>query len=144
MLAPQNKGDSRVRWRTLRDERGQSAVEFAVILPLLVTFLFGIVQAGFALNRYLTLTNAVQSGARAASVSTRLGYVGIQSAATQAVNSASGGLPISTPAVVDTTSTTWSSGDSVTVTATVPYTINIVGFPIFSSQFTSSYTERLE
>jgi Flp pilus assembly protein TadG len=144
MLAPQKKGESRVRWRTLRDERGQSAAEFAVILPLVAAFLFGIVQGGVALNHYLTLTNAVQSGARAASVSTGLGPAGIQNAATQAVQNAAGGLPISTPIVVDNTSSSWASGDSVTVTASIPYSVTVMGVTIVSSTFTSNVKQRLE
>jgi Flp pilus assembly protein TadG len=50
------------------DERGAAAVEFALVLPLLVTLVFGIVQAGLALNTKLTLTHAVREGARTAIV----------------------------------------------------------------------------
>jgi Flp pilus assembly protein TadG len=50
------------------DERGVVAVEFALVLPLLVTLVFGIVQFGLALNTKLTLTHAAREGARAAVV----------------------------------------------------------------------------
>ncbi len=44
--------------------RGQSLVEFALVLPSLLLVLFGIIQFGFIFNGYVTLTNAVRDGAR--------------------------------------------------------------------------------
>ena len=43
--------------------------EFALILPLLVVLLFGIIQFGIIFNNYVTLTDAVRAGAREAAVS---------------------------------------------------------------------------
>jgi Flp pilus assembly protein TadG len=54
--------------RTVADERGAVAVEFALLLPLLVTLLMGIIQMGLAFNEKLTLTHAAREGARAAIV----------------------------------------------------------------------------
>src|SRR3712207_6589249 len=51
-----------------RDERGAVVVEFAVVLPLLVLFVFGIVEFGRAYNARLELVSAVREGARAAAV----------------------------------------------------------------------------
>lgn len=48
---------------------GQSLVEFALVLPVLLLVLMGIFQFGIALNQYLVLTNAVNAGARAAALS---------------------------------------------------------------------------
>jgi hypothetical protein len=50
------------------EDRGASAVEFALVLPLLVMLLFGIVHFGFAYNAYVTVTHAAREGARMASV----------------------------------------------------------------------------
>lgn len=47
-----------------RDERGVSAVEFALVLPLLVMLLFGVTTAGLAYNDNLSISNAVREGAR--------------------------------------------------------------------------------
>lgn len=44
--------------------RGQSLVEFALVVPLLLLLLLGIVQFGFIFNSYVTLTNAAREGAR--------------------------------------------------------------------------------
>jgi Flp pilus assembly protein TadG len=47
---------------------GQSMVEFALILPLLVAFLFGIIELGVLFNVYIGMTNMAREGARAGSV----------------------------------------------------------------------------
>ena len=52
-----------------RDEQGQALVEFALILSLLLALLLGIIVLGVAFNNYLTLTNAVNMGAQALSIS---------------------------------------------------------------------------
>ncbi|HET7701502.1 MAG TPA: TadE/TadG family type IV pilus assembly protein [Candidatus Limnocylindria bacterium] len=50
--------------RLLHDEEGQNIVEFALLLPLLMYILMGIIQFGFIFAAYLTLNNAVREGAR--------------------------------------------------------------------------------
>jgi Flp pilus assembly protein TadG len=44
--------------------RGQSLVEFALILTPLFLILLGIIQFGFIFNSYVTMTNAAREGAR--------------------------------------------------------------------------------
>ena len=51
------------------DESGQTMTEFAIVLPVLVVFLFGVIQFGILFNNYMTLTDAVRAGAREAAVS---------------------------------------------------------------------------
>jgi Flp pilus assembly protein TadG len=46
-------------------QKGAAVVEFAVILPLLLLILFGIVEFGFLLYNQAMLTNASREGARA-------------------------------------------------------------------------------
>jgi Flp pilus assembly protein TadG len=48
------------------DERGVSAVEFALILPMLLLILFGIVEFGLILYDKAVITNASREVARAA------------------------------------------------------------------------------
>ena len=43
---------------------GGVAVEFALVLPLVITLLLGVVTAGVAYSRALAVTNAVREGAR--------------------------------------------------------------------------------
>ena len=49
-----------------RDEDGAAAVEFALLLPLLVLLLFGIIQFGIAFNARIQATNAAREAARTA------------------------------------------------------------------------------
>lgn len=51
------------------EERGAALVEFAIVLPLLVLLLFGVVEFGRAYNARIELTSAVREGARAAALS---------------------------------------------------------------------------
>lgn len=51
-----------------RTERGASAVEFAIVLPVLFLILAGIVDFGRAYQAQVQLTNAAREGARAAVV----------------------------------------------------------------------------
>jgi Flp pilus assembly protein TadG len=47
-----------------RSDRGAALVEFALCLPLLLVVIAGIVDFGFAFQRYEVLTNAAREGAR--------------------------------------------------------------------------------
>jgi Flp pilus assembly protein TadG len=49
-----------------RRESGQSLVEFAIVLPILLALLVGIFEFGVAWNRKQVLTNAAREGARRA------------------------------------------------------------------------------
>ncbi len=65
-------GDARSWWERAcfraRDEEGQSLLEFAYVVPVLLTVVFGIVVFGIALNSYLALTDATAVGARVLSI----------------------------------------------------------------------------
>jgi Flp pilus assembly protein TadG len=55
--------------RRLRNtETGAEVIEMAIVLPLLLCLLFGIVEFGFLFQRYVFLTNAAAEGARVASL----------------------------------------------------------------------------
>ena len=49
-----------------RRESGQSLLEFAIVLPILLALLVGIFEFGVAWNRKQVLTNAAREGARLA------------------------------------------------------------------------------
>jgi Flp pilus assembly protein TadG len=48
----------------LRSERGAAAVEFALVLPLLVVILLGTIEFGRAYNAQISLTHAARETAR--------------------------------------------------------------------------------
>lgn len=47
-----------------RSERGAALVEFALILPVLMALILGLVSGGLAYNRKISMTDAVREGAR--------------------------------------------------------------------------------
>lgn len=126
----------------LRNEAGQSIVEFAFVLPILLALVLGIVQFGIAFNNYLTITDATRVGARKAAVSRFLGDNGA-AASTATYSSAAGLDPVKL--VVAVTSTSWTTpGADVSVTATYPYSINILGWVVKAGNLSSTTHERLE
>ena len=48
----------------MRGQRGQTMVEFAIVLPIFLLLLLGIAQGGIAFNNYIQLTDATRAGAR--------------------------------------------------------------------------------
>jgi Flp pilus assembly protein TadG len=50
--------------RIVRDERGQALAEFALILPLILFFIAGVVEMGRAWNIKQAVTDAAREGAR--------------------------------------------------------------------------------
>ena len=54
--------------RRMRSERGAVAVEFALVLPLLVAMLLGIMEFGLMYNGQMSVTNAARETARTMAV----------------------------------------------------------------------------
>lgn len=126
----------------LRDERGQAAAEMALVLPILAALMLAIAQFGIVFNEHLTLTDATRAGARKAAVARFTGDQGASAAAL--VKSSAGDLDTSKLSV-SVTSTNWNvPGSTVTVTASYPYSIDILGWVVTSGSLTSTQKERLE
>ena len=113
------------RHRRLATERGAAAVELALVLPILVVLLFGIVEFAQGYNAKVELTGAVREGARALA----LGKTADEAKA--AVIAAAPGLTLSAGDI--TTGPVCPSGDAsgnATVTATYGADYQI---PLFGS-----------
>jgi Flp pilus assembly protein TadG len=123
-----------------RNETGQTMVEFAIVLPVLCVLLFAIVQLGIVFNNYVTLTDAVRAGARTAAVSRN--DANPTGATTTAVRSSAADLSQTNLAV--TVNSAWTAGTDVTVTATYPYAVSLLGWVVASGSLTSKTTERVE
>jgi Flp pilus assembly protein TadG len=130
------------RWR---HEDGQAITEFAIILPILMMLVLGIIQFGIIFNNYITLTDATRAGARTAAVNRFLGDNGA-SAVTAVENSAQGlDQSVLDPTISVTASPDWkTAGNEVTVTASYPYSFNILGLTVRAGNLTSTTKERLE
>lgn len=126
----------------IRHERGQTATEFALVLPVLALLLFGVIQFGILFNNYVTLTDAVRSGARKAAVSRQAGNP--TGDAEAAVRKAADTLDQTKLSVSVTPGTPWAHGSEVTVRATYPYEINLIGLVLASGQLKSETVERVE
>ena len=122
------------------DESGQTMTEFAIILPVLVVLLFGIIQFGILFNNYVTLTDAVRAGAREGAVSRN--DADPTGATATAVRASASDLNQSNLAV--TVNSPWQAGTDVTVTATYPWSISLLGWVVSGGTLQSKTTERVE
>ncbi len=80
--------DRRASSRRGARDRGAAAVEFALVFPLLLLIVFGIIDFGRALNAQITLTQAAREGAR-------LDAVGDANVVTATQQAATGLSPVS-------------------------------------------------
>jgi Flp pilus assembly protein TadG len=130
------------RRHDLRSADGQTAVEFALLAPMLIALLLGIVQGGIAFHNYITVTDAARTAARQA-VELRVSNV-TAADVTQAAKDAAGGLDVGVQ-LQDTSDPSFvRAGSTLTVTVTYPYSINILGVVVSSGTLTSTMTGRLE
>jgi Flp pilus assembly protein TadG len=129
------------RRTNIRNERGQTMVEFALVVPILCVVLFGILQFGALYNDYVTLTDATRVGARKAATARH--EANPEAAAEAAARNSAQGLD---PSELDitVTATAWEHGEPVTVEGTYPYEIDLLGFVVASGDLTSETTERVE
>lgn len=114
----------------LQCRKGQSLVEFVLILPLLLIFLFGVIEFGLVFYNKAVITNASREGARAAivSVSSRTLASVRNQAETVALNYLRNNLVTfsnSTPAVIANPNpgaiAPFTINDELTVTVTYDY-----------------------
>jgi Flp pilus assembly protein TadG len=119
--------------------------EFAIILPVFLVLLLGIVQFGLVYNNWVTLTDAVRAGARKAAVSRTDSNRNTD--VINAVKTAAADLSAS-KLTVDTPVSTWSPGDTVKVCAHYPYSISLLPGTSWgiskSGSLDSCTTERVE
>jgi Flp pilus assembly protein TadG len=128
------KGFSRKR------EKGQTLTEFALVLPILALLLFGVIQFGIVFHQYVTLTDAVRAGARQGAVGRNLADP--QGSVETRVRSSAADLDQAQLSV--TVTSTWAQGEDVTVSASYPYDISLLGVVVKSGNLTSTTIERVE
>jgi Flp pilus assembly protein TadG len=137
--------DGATNARGSRASRGQSLVEFALVLPIFLLILAGIVDFGMGLFSSITLTNAAREGAR-------LGIVNSNTTAiTNRVRDVADGLDASSIAVTVTCqpasgtgscgTPAWQPGDSMVVRA--DYTYRMIWPLAFGTQIPLSSTVEM-
>ncbi|MGN6676792.1 MAG: TadE/TadG family type IV pilus assembly protein [Streptosporangiaceae bacterium] len=102
-------------WLRQARDRGAAAIEFALLFPLLMLIVFGIIDFGRALNAQITLTQAAREGARLDA----LGEPNVQS---QTQSAATGLSPVN----VTVTACPPGAGPDVNAEVDVSYTFNFI------------------
>jgi Flp pilus assembly protein TadG len=160
MLSALSKHSAKVTSRCTRalwnDRAGSPAVEFALLAPVLLFMLFGIIQFGIALNNDVELTDAVRTGARNFAISRASAsgtpYTGTVSAITGAAANLTAGSVSVTTKVNGTACTTDSgcstalstaAGETATVTATYPCNLTVMGVNFASGCTLSATTDDI-
>ena len=136
--------------RRLRRQTGSNLVEFALVSPLLLVLVFGIVDFSLALYDKAVVTNASREGARAGMVyryPDRVDDTEIQTVINNYLGSRLVNFGGSPPTVTITRGGAGSSGDSLTVT--VQYFYNHVAIANFipglgSLNLTATTVMRME
>ena len=120
-------------------ERGSAVVEFALVLPLVLVVVLGLVQVGLVVRDRLLLEAAARAGARAAALQDDAGAV---------TSAALGAAPGLDPALARVeTSRAGSRGDPVTVRVTYdePFRVPLVGWLVGTGvTMSAAGTERQE
>lgn len=156
--------------RNGRHERGASLVEFALVVPLLTMFLFGIVQFGLAYDMKQSVNSAAREGARLAAVPDEVNvtygtirarvdssFASLQSGAVDSLTvevkrpgaatvarrcTTTGCTPLTTPASASPCS--GRAGDTVVVTAKVEHDLTIPFFGVLPVDLTGRGEFRCE
>ena len=127
------------------DDRGAVAVEFALLVPLLVVILFAIIAVGIALFRVVNYTSAAREGARYAAVHCRpAATVCTQDLIVARVTQAANGNPVGPGAPIADRDCSVTPGEPVTVSweQTIPVHIPLV--PDLTFTMTVAGTFRCE
>lgn len=132
-------------------EDGQAFVELALVLPVLLLLLLGVIQFGTIFRDYIALTDATRVGARQAAVSRsiqpdtqRIPLV-IAKVHKAAVNLDPNKMSVTVePVMVDGVTPGWEESGDVTVRSTYPFQIDLFGQVIYSGLLQSRTTERVE
>ncbi|MDX6566956.1 MAG: hypothetical protein QOE10_2618 [Gaiellales bacterium] len=119
-----------------RSERGQTAVEFALIIPVMLLFVLGIFQVGVTYFNQEALATSARDGARAGAIHTGSTPAVIIQDAKDAITSNATGLDTSSLSITVTgvdnpqapNGTLWEQGDIIDVTVTYPWKIGVLAF----------------
>ncbi|QSO50336.1 pilus assembly protein [Alicyclobacillus curvatus] len=119
-------------------EGGQSLVEFALVLPVLLLLLLGIIDFGRVLSAYYVVDHAARDAARYASIGAS------DSTVIQAIQSDTAALTGTPNYTISPTAVNRLSGNPVTVTVSVPVQIiDPVMAAILGSTYTASATVQM-
>lgn len=126
--------------RYVKNDRGQTLVEFALILPVLLLLVIGMMDFGLIINQHMIMAEAAREGARSAALGGSNGTV------ITVVKTAASQIDTNQLTVTIVPADTRIRGDSVTVRVTNPARITQLVRPFFPDGFVvqGSATMRVE
>jgi Flp pilus assembly protein TadG len=132
--------------RLRRDSRGQALLEFALILPVLLLLVLGIVEFGRAWNLAQMMSDVAREGTRRAVIADQ--FATEQSVKDfMALKLETAGVPIEAITITfSQEGAQWHppTGDPQTATITIPYSWMFFGKAFKPITLTSSFTMRME
>jgi Flp pilus assembly protein TadG len=131
--------------RALRaDSKGQALLEFALILPILLLLVLGIIEFGRAWNLAQLMSDTAREG-------TRRAVIADPTITEQSVKDfmagklESGGVPVSAITITfSETGTNWHTGANQVGTITIPYSFMFFSRAFGPINLVSSFTMRME
>jgi Flp pilus assembly protein TadG len=129
--------------RLRHDTRGQALIEFALILPILLLLVLGILEFGRAWNLAQMMSDVAREGTRRAVIAD--GATEQEVKDFMALKLETAGVPIEA-ITIDFTATggTWHTGEMQTCTIRIPYSWMFFGRAFRPITLTSSFTMRME
>jgi Flp pilus assembly protein TadG len=130
--------------KRIRDDGGQATVEFALVLPVLLLLLLGIIEFGKAWNLAQIATDAVREGTRYCVIADNTGTYTNAWVETHVKNlMARAGVPTAV-SDVQITGECDGSTEGVTITLTIPYRWMFFNVALRPIDIKSSFTMRNE
>jgi Flp pilus assembly protein TadG len=115
----------------MRETRGQSTVEMAIVLPLIVLVVFACLKIGMAFFSYEQVASAANAGARAAAVNHGADPTTAARTAAKSISPTVGltdsQIAVTYLSTATPTGAAWSYPGKVTVTVTYPLTFSFLG-----------------
>jgi Flp pilus assembly protein TadG len=129
--------------RRLLDERGVTTVEFALLLPVLLLVLLGIIQIGLFIFTTVDVRQATREGGRQLTV-LRNDSGGVQNVENKIAASVGGEVDTSKLSYTFSSPPPWAPGTTVTMTVTYPDTLNVMGIVISDGPIKSTAKVTVE
>ncbi|MCR9079940.1 MAG: pilus assembly protein [Hyphomonadaceae bacterium] len=121
----------RAQWRVLRRDEGATAIEFALIAPVLMSMVLMALQIGLALHKGNTVQWAINKAARAALLDTSLDEAAIQDYIDARIKTIDSNAAVE----INYNVTTVGTAALGTISGTYYHEVEVPFFPSFTARF---------